>query len=123
LLHRQPAEGAQDSISLSLENCGRGKPEGIECWGYVSNLGGAASRVSLDRIDIVDSHGNSFSLDRNGQFAFPTGQTSNVPPGSRVKFTVKVPDKDADARTLTLYMDLSNPRSLEYTFRDVPVAQ
>ena len=123
LLHRQPAEGAQDSILLSLEGCGRGKPEGIECWGYVSNLGSAASRVSLDRVDVVDGHGNSFSLERNGQFVFPTGQSSSVAAGSRVRYFVKVPDKDIDARTLTLYMDLSNPRSLEYTFRDVPVAQ
>ena len=123
LLHQQPAEGAQDSILLSVENCNRGNPGDVECWGYVSNLGGASSRVSLDRIDVVDSRGNSFSLDRNGQFTFPTGQSSNIPAGSRVRYTVKVPDKDVDARTLTLYMDLSNPRSLEYTFRDVPVVR
>src|SRR5579862_867383 len=122
LLHRQPAEGPQDSILLSIENCGRA-PGNVECWGYVSNVGGANSRVSLDRVDVVDSRGNSFSLDRNGQFAFPGGHSSEIAPGSRVKFTVKVPDKDAEARTLTLYMDLSNPRSLEYTFRDVPVAE
>jgi len=123
LLHKQPAEGAQDSILLSLENCDRGNPGGIECWGYVSNLGGASSRVSLDRVDVVDGRGNSFSLDRKDQFAFATGQSSTVPAGSRVKFTLKVPDKDLEARTLTLYMDLSNPRSLEYTFRNVPVAE
>ncbi len=123
LLHKLPAEGAQDSIVLSLELCGRGNPNNIECWGYVSNLGGQSSRVSLDRVDVVDGRGNSFSLDRNGQFAFPTGHSSDIPPGSRVKYTVKVPDKDLDARTLTLYMDLSNPRSLEYTFRNVPVAE
>ena len=122
LLHRQPAEGPQDSILLSIENCGR-TPGNIECWGYVSNVGGANSRVSLDRVDVVDSRGNSFTLDRNGQIAFANGHTSEVAPRSQVKFTVKVPDKDADARTLTLYMDLSNPRNLEYTFRDVPVAQ
>jgi hypothetical protein len=123
LLHRQPAEGPQDNILLSIENCGRGTPGNVECWGYVSNVGGANSRVSLDRVDVVDSRGNSFSLDRNGQFAFAGGHSSEVAPGSRVKFTIKVPDQDAAARTLTLYMDLSNPRSLEYTFRDVPVAQ
>ena len=122
-LHKQPAEGAQDSILLSVENCDRHNPGNIECWGYASNLGGATSRVSLDRVDVVDGRGNSFSLDRNGQFAFPTGATSSIAAGSRVRFNVKVPDKDADARTLTLYMDLSNPRSLEYTFRDVPIAQ
>ena len=123
MLHKQPAEGPQDSIALSLEQCGRGAPDHVECWGYVSNLGGANSRVSLDRIDVVDGRGNSFSLDRNGQFAFPNGRSSNVAPGNKVKFTVKVPDNDADARTLTLYMDLSNPRNLEYTFRDVPIAR
>ncbi len=123
LLHKQPAEGPQDSILLSLENCGRGNPGNIECWGYASNLGGANSRVSLDRVDVVDGRGNSFTLDRKGQFAFPTGQSSTIPAGSRVKFTVSVPDKDLEARTLTLYMDLSNPRSLEYTFRNVPVAE
>ena len=123
LLHKQPAEGVQDSIVLSLEQCDRGTPEHVECWGYVSNVGGANSRVSLDRVDVVDGRGNSFSLDRNGQFAFPSGRSSNVAPGDKVKFMVKVPDKDADARTLTLYMDLSNPRNLEYTFRDVPIAR
>ncbi len=123
MLHRQPAEGAQDSIALSLEQCDRGTPDHVECWGYVSNVGGANSRVSLDRVDVVDGRGNSFSLDRNGQFAFPSGRSSNVAPGDKVRFTVKVPDKDADARTLTLYMDLSNPRNLEYTFRDVPIAR
>jgi hypothetical protein len=79
--------------------------------------------VSLDRVDVVDGRGNSFSLDRNGQFAFPSGRSSDVAPGNRVRFTVKVPDRDADARTLTLYMDLSNPRNLEYTFRDIPIAR
>jgi len=123
LLHKQPAEGQQDSILLSLENCDRGNPGDIECWGYVSNLGGASSRVSLYSVDVVDGKGNSFSLDRKGQFAFATGQSSNVAPGSRVKFTVKVPDKDLEARTLTLYMELSNPPSLEYTFRNVPIAE
>jgi len=123
LLHKQPAEGAQDSILLSVENCDRGNPKIIECWGYASNLGGANSRVSLDRVDVVDGKGNSFSLDRKGQFAFPTGQSSSIAAGSRVKFTITVPDADLEARTLTLYMDLSNPRSLEYTFRNVPVAE
>ena len=105
------------------EHCDRGDPGNINCWGYASNLGGQSSRVSLDRVDVVDGRGNSFSLGRNGQFALPTGHTSDISPGSRVKYTVKVPDKDLDARTLTLYIDLSNPRSLEYTFRDVPVAK
>lgn len=123
LLNQQPAEGAQDSILLSLENCGRGNGGSIECWGYASNLGGANSRVSLDRVDVVDGRGNSFSLDHRGQFAFPTGQSSYIAAGSRVKFTVTVPDRDLEARSLTLYMDLSNPRSLEYTFRNVPVAE
>jgi hypothetical protein len=123
LLNQQPAEGPQDSILLNLENCGRGTNGIIECWGYASNLGGGNSRVSLDRVDVVDSRGNSFSLDRKGQFAFPSGQSSYIAPGSRVKFTVSVPDKDLEARTLTLYMDLSNPRSLEYTFRNVPVVE
>lgn len=126
LLHKQPAEGPQDSILLSLENCDRGNPGDIECWGYVSNLGGASSRVSLDSVDVLYGRGNGISLDRKGQFAFATGQSSNVAPGSRVKFTVKVPDKDVGARTLTLYIDLrdlSNPRSLEYTFRNVPVTE
>lgn len=123
LLHKQPAEGAQDSIAISLEQCGRGPSDHLECWGYVSNVGAASSKISLDRVDIVDSRGNSFSLDRDGQLAFPNGRSSDVAPGAKVKFTVKVPDSDADARTLTLYMDLSNPRNLEYTFRDVPIAR
>ncbi len=123
LLHKQPAEGPQESILLSLENCDRGATHVIECWGYASNLGATTSRVSLDRVDVVDGRGNSFSLDRRGLFAFPSGQSSYIPAGSRVKFAVNVPDKDLEARTLTLYMDLSNPHSLEYTFRNVPVAE
>lgn len=123
LLHKQPAEGAQESILLSLENCDRGATNVIECWGYASNLGTTTSRVSLDRVDVVDGRGNTFSLDRRGLFAFPSGQSSFIPAGSRVKFAVNVPDKDLEARTLTLYMDLSNPHSLEYTFRNVPVAE
>lgn len=120
LLHKQPAEGPQDKILLSVELCGRGHPGNIECWGYVSNLGSESSRVSLDRVDVVDGRGNSFS---RGQSAFPAGHTFDVPAGSSVKFSVDVPDNDQQARTLTLYMDLSNPRNLEYTFRDVPVAE
>ena len=122
LLHKLAAEGAQDSIALIVENCGRGTGA-IECWGYVSNVGGASSHISLEHADVVDSHGNSFSVDRGAQFAFPTGRASDIPAGSRARFTLKVPDQDLEARTLTLYMDLSNPRSLEYTFRDIPVAQ
>ena len=122
LLHKQSAEGAQDSIALTLEQCGR-NADHVECWGYVSNLGGANSKVSLDRVDVVDGRGNSFSLVRNGQFAFPNGDSSSIAAGNRLKYTVRIPDKDLDARTLTLYMDLSNPRSLEYTFRDVPIVR
>ncbi len=122
-LHRQPVEGAQDKILLSMEFCRRVNPGSIECWGYVSNLGAGGARVSLDRADVVDGKGNTFSLDRNSQFDFPTGKSSSLPPGSRVKYTVRVPDKDPGARTLTLYLDVSNPTGLEYTFRDIPVAE
>jgi hypothetical protein len=69
----------------------------------------------------VDGRGNIFSLDRNGQFAFAGGRSSSVGVGEKVKYTLQVPDRDVEARTLTLYLDLSNPRSLEYTFRDVPI--
>jgi hypothetical protein len=123
MLHRQPDEGAQDKILLSMESCQRMSPASIECWGYVSNLGPGGSLVSLDRVDVVDGKGNTFSLDKHGQFAFPNGKSSNIPAGSRVKYALKVPDKDPAARTLTLYLDISNPVGLEYTFRDVPVAE
>ena len=123
LLNRQPAEGAQRQILLNIELCKRADPESIECWGYASNLGGQSSQVSLRGVDVVDGKGNAFSLKSNGQFDFSTGNSSNIPAGSRAKYTVKIPDKDREARTLTLYLDLSNPPGLEYTFRDVPVAE
>ena len=121
LLHRQPVEGAQHQILVSVELCERVTPENIDCWGYVSNLGNESSHVSLYGVDVVDGKGNAFSLS-NGQFDFSAGQSSNIPAGSRAKYTVKIPDKDQGARKLTLYLDLSNPGRLEYTFRDVPVA-
>jgi len=123
LLHRQPAEGAQNKIALTVEHCGRGNAGDVQCWGYVSNLGGENASVTLDRVDVVDGKGNSFSVDRRGQFVFDSGHTSSIAAGSRAKYTVSVPDKDKDAKTLTLYMDLSNPRGLEYTFRDIPVVE
>jgi len=122
LLHRQPVEGAQHQILLSIELCKRVNPESIECWGYVSNLGADSSHVSLYRVDVVDGKGNVYGLKSNGQFDFSTGPSFNILAASRAKYTIKVPDKDGEARTLTLYLDLSNPRGLEYTFRDVPVA-
>jgi hypothetical protein len=122
LLQRQPVEGAQDKILLTMELCERVNPQSIECWGYVSNLRDESSDVSLYRADVVDGKGNSFNLSSNGQFDFPTGHSFNIPAGSSVKYTIKIPDKDQDAQTLTLYLDVSNPRDLEYTFRDVPVA-
>jgi len=122
LLNKQPVEGPQGKILLSLENCDRVTADGIECWGYVSNLGSESSRVSLDRADVVDGNGNNFSVDKKDQLTFGTGHSLNLPAGSRAKYTLKVPDTDRDARTLTLYVDLSTPPSLEYTFRDVPVA-
>jgi len=123
LLHRQPAEGAQQKIVLSVEHCGRGSGGDVQCWGYVSNLGNEDASVTLDRVDVVDGKGNSFSVDRRGQFVFDSGHTTSIPVGSHAKYTVSVPDKDKDAKTLTLYMDLSNPRGLEYTFRDIPVVE
>ena len=39
----------------------------------------------------------------------------------REKYTVTVPDKDPNAKTLTLYVDVTNPHALEYTFRDIPI--
>lgn len=123
LLHRLAAEGAQKKLQFSVESCGRGAGGKIECWGYVSNQGSDTSRVSLDRIDVVDGKGNTFTLDRNADFGFPGGRSSSLAPGARTKYSLKVPDQDPKARTLTLYVDLSNPPSLEYTFRDVPIAQ
>jgi hypothetical protein len=121
LLHRQPVEGAQQQILLEMERCERVNPESIECWGYVSNLGDKSSDVSLHGVDVIDGKGNAFSLS-NGQFDFSSGPSASIPAGSRDKYTVKIPDKHREVRTLTLYVDLSNPRGLEYTFRNVPVA-
>ena len=123
LLHRLAAEGAQKKLLFSVESCGRGTGGKIECWGYVSNQGSETSHVSLDRIDVVDGKGNNFTLDRNADFGFPGGRSSSLAPGARTKYSLKVPDQDPKARTLTLYVDLSNPPSLEYTFRDIPIAQ
>lgn len=122
LLHRQPVEGAQDKILLTIERCERMNTQGIECWGYVSNFRDQSSEVSLFRADVVDGKGKSFTLSSNGQFDFSTGPSLGIPAGSSVKYTVKIPDESLDARTLTLYLDVSKPRTLEYTFRDVPVA-
>lgn len=122
LLHRQPVEGAQDKILLTMERCGRMNAQSIECWGYVSNLRDQGSEVSLFRADVVDGKGKSFTLSSNGQFDFSTGPSLGIPAGSNVKYTIKIPDENLDAQTLTLYLDISKPRSLEYTFRDVPVS-
>lgn len=123
MLNRQAAEGAQDEILISMEYCERVDPESIGCWAYVSNLAAKALRVTLYRIDVVDGKGNTFSLNSSGQEDLSTGRvTFNIPAGSRAKYVFKVPDKDQDVRTLTLYLDVSNPRELEYTFRDIPVA-
>jgi hypothetical protein len=122
LLHKQPDEGAQSKILLSVEKCDRGNAGSIECWGYVSNLGDASSRVALDRVDVVDGRGNTVTLDRNGQIALPSGRSSTISAGANVKYTMKIPDQDQTAKTLTLYVDLSSPKSLEYTFRNIPVS-
>lgn len=123
LLHRLPTEGAQNKILFSVESCGRGTPGTIECWGYASNLGADSSRVALDRVDVVDGRGNTFTLDRNAQFGFTGGRSSSIAAGSRLKYSLKVPDQDAQAHTLTLYVDLSAPPGSEYTFRDIPIAR
>jgi hypothetical protein len=123
LLHTEPVEGAQDKILLTMELCERVNPGSIECSGYVSNLRDESCEVSLHKADVIDGKGNSFNLSSNGQFDFLTGSSFDIPARARVKYTIKVPDKDQDARTLTLYLDISNPPGLEYTFRDVPVAE
>ena len=122
LLHAEPVEGIQEKILLTMELCERVNPQSIECWGYVSNLRDESSDVWLRRADVVDGKGNSFELSGNGQFNFPTGPNFDIPARSRIKYAVKVPDKDQDARALTLYLDISKPSDLEYTFRDVPLA-
>ena len=122
LLHIQPAEGAQDNILLSMENCERANPSGIECWGYISNQRNQDSKISLFRVNVIDGKGNSFDLSSKGQAAFSDVHDFTVPAQSKVKYSVKVPDNDKDARTLTLYLDAATPRGSEYTFRDVPVS-
>jgi hypothetical protein len=119
----QPIEGAQHQILLNMESCRRSDPESIECQGYVTNLGNEPSHITLGEVDVVDGKGNSFNLNSNGQFNFSTGRSLSIAAGSRAKYTVKVPDKDRDARTLTVYVDVNNPHGLEFTFRNVPIAE
>jgi hypothetical protein len=119
----QPIEGAQHQILLNMESCRRSDLENIECQGYVTNLGSEPSHVTLGGVDVVDGKGNSFNLNNIGQFNFSTGRSLSIAAGSRAKYTVKVPDKDRDARTLTVYVDVNNPHGLEFTFRNVPIAE
>jgi hypothetical protein len=119
----QPIEGAQRQILLNMESCRRSNLESIECQGYVTNLSNEPSHVTLGGVDVVDGKGNSFNLNSSGQFNFSTGRSLSIAAGSREKYTVKVPDKDRDARTLTVYVDISNPHGLEFTFRNVPIAE
>jgi hypothetical protein len=106
-----------------MESCRRSNPESIECQGYVTNLGNEPSHITLGGVDVVDGKGNSFNLNSSGQFNFSTGRSLSIAAGSRAKYTVKVPDKDRDARTLTVYVDVNNPHGLEFTFRNVPIAE
>lgn len=122
LLHAEPVEGIQDKTLLTMELCQRVNSRSIKCWGYVSNLRDESSKVSLQGADIVDGKGNSFNLSRGGEFDFQTGPILDIPAQSRVKYTIIIPDEDQRAKTLTFYLDISNPRDLEYTFRNVPVA-
>ena len=122
LLHRQASEGAQDSILLSVENCERTNPAAIECWGYISSQRDKDSKVSLDRVDVVDGKGNSFDLSSKGQTTFADVHDFTVPAQSKVKYSIKVPDNDKEARTLTLYLDVNHPHGSEYTFRDIPIS-
>ncbi len=119
----QPIEGAQHQILLNMESCRRSDLESIECQGYVTNLGNEPSHVTLGGVDVVDGKGNSFNLNNLGQFNFSSGRSLSIAGGSRAKYTVKVPDKDRDARTLTVYVDVNNPHGLEFTFRNVPIAE
>lgn len=121
LLNKQPLEGPQDRILISMEDCDRGKPGTVECWGYVSNLGNPVTNISLNRVDVVDGKGNTSTLYGVSPTNFPLGHKFNVAAGSRTKYTFRLPDKDKQANTLTLYVDLATPGNLEYTFRDVPV--
>lgn len=122
LLHREAAEGAQDNILLSMENCERANASGIECWGYISNQRDKDSKISLYRVNAIDGKGNSFDLTSKGQVPFADVHDFTVPAQSKVKYSIKVPDNDKEARTLTLYLDVANPHGSEYTFRDVPVS-
>ena len=87
----------------------------------MSNVGTDPSRVSLQSVDVVDGKGNTFNLRGAGQLDFSTGRISSISGGAREKYTVTVPDKDPNAKTLTLYVDVTNPHALEYTFRDIPI--
>jgi hypothetical protein len=118
---RQAVEGAQRLTALDLERCQRVSPGNVECWGYVSNVGTDPAHISLQSVDVVDGKGNTFNLRGVGQLDFATGRTSNISGGARAKYTVTVPDKDPNAKTLTLYVDVTNPHTLEYTFRDIPI--
>jgi hypothetical protein len=118
---RQAVEGAQRLTALDLERCQRVNPGNVECWGYVSNVGTDPARISLQSVDVVDGKGNTFNLRGVGQLDFATGRSSNISGGARAKYTVTVPDKDPNAKTLTLYVDVANPHTLEYTFRDIPI--
>lgn len=118
---RQAVEGAQRMTALDLERCRRVNPGNVECWGYVSNVGTDPARISLQSVDVVDGKGNTFNLHGVGQLDFATGRSSNISGGARAKYTVTVPDKDPNAKTLTLYVDVANPHALEFTFRDIPI--
>jgi hypothetical protein len=118
---RQAVEGAQRQTALDLERCQRVNPGNVECWGYVSNVGTDPARIGLQSVDVVDGKGNTFNLRGVGQLDFASGRSSNIAGGSRAKYTVTVPDKDPNAKTLTLYVDVTNPHALEYTFRDIPI--
>jgi hypothetical protein len=119
----QPVEGAQHQILLNMESCRRSNTDSIDCQGYVTNLSAEPSHVTLDGVDVVDGKGNSFNLNSSGQFNLGTGRSLSLAAGSRAKYTVKVPDKDREARTLTVYVDVNNPHGLEYTFRNVPISE
>ena len=119
--HKQPIEGAQSKILVTVEACARKSRVNIECWGYVSNLSDQPSNVTLARADVIDARGNTFNVSSNGQFDFETGRIAKLPGGANAKYTINVPDADEQVKTLTFYLDLSKPRELEFTFRDVPV--
>ena len=118
---KDAVEGTQRQTALNLERCQRLTSGNVECWGYVSNVGTGSSRISLQSVDVVDGKGNTFNLRGQGQLVFTTGASSSISAGDRAKYTVTVPDKDPDAKTLTLYVDVANPHPLEYTFRDIPI--